>query len=1033
MANMYKRHQLMGMRTINPQPRPFELDLVDSLVHNGLGDIVRRRQLPCLIHSANGERLNTSGPQWPLEHDIQNGSADVTGSMANGAKIPTHGTKNGVVYGAAQYEVSAESEEPMRQQLDGQDLEWKLKDRPDSDDGPVSAPVDTGSQTNEGFKRFYKAVVSPTHVRVTAGGRIVPNPRGSSSPTGKPNNDKANGDALSLVLARPSSQASANKVVTTTGPPHQQQSPASAGFPGMMPPSMPMGGMPMMPFPFGYPMPPLPPGPMAPASMVPVQNPDKSGKNGDTKTDKGSVKSEQPARTAASVMHGPNPGSPFFAPPAQSFMPGMPMPMPMPMPMMASHPALPAFPVGAVPPMGPQMPFAPVFGPMQWQGQFPQHLPMHMPMPMPMPMPMHMPMPGVPYPGIGPLVNGPPFHAPTAPSPSSIVMSEVTRKHIENFRAQLKWIDNQLQFNKHQVDEGYMKHFADGIRTQLRAFERNLQSQLEHEAKQRSKTSNKDTSSTREVSKSVSAISEIEEVVDQKSTALVKTERRAKAALPQQKSSRSIMSTEASDKAEVSIPAQSLVAAPRNVINEPTKKKSGLPITAALAPPFQPRSQTNLLASHRPSHDSLKQPETHSNCLMLKSSEALMNVSVQASMDDHPPVAAKDSKRQVDLLSSIYKNLEPSNETLGLPYLEGKLRPGVSVRDAKDEDYIYHRQLTEDELRARHLYWGNAPRSVQKGLPKYDGKDFYPPSPTKENKYMDFVTTSKSQVPMGGGMMEYPYSTEPKTSHLPVRGLDDYGYLPATNHKMSRLPVGDFGDYDLKPLAEQNKSSRAVGGGNGDYGFTPTDPEDTVRTMKELLALSLSRHEQKAKRDTKSDNVNGNSFAVKERAGTRGRPATSLLSHELSDSDQTQATTDVAGTFRSPLYSAQSQSNQSDETEDSHEKILFRGRQNMRSSKRSGALRLGKKPSSGAFALPGAVSSTTAHGLLPQYAGSAAASLSPSVGNGSPSNSSARTSPPKVMEDGRHEVVSGGVLTGLRGENKPLYDDMGLNNRGRQN
>jgi hypothetical protein len=49
----------------------------------------------------------------------------------------------------------------------------------------------------------------------------------------------------------------------------------------------------------------------------------------------------------------------------------------------------------------------------------------------------------------------------------------------------------------------------------------------------------------------------------------------------------------------------------------------------------------------------------------------------------------------------------------------------------KPGDYVYNRELTEDELRARHMYWGMAPAHLQKGLPKFDGKDFYPPSPVK--------------------------------------------------------------------------------------------------------------------------------------------------------------------------------------------------------------------------------------------------------------------------------------------------------------
>ncbi|KAM0284550.1 hypothetical protein ACHAQH_001916, partial [Verticillium albo-atrum] len=944
MANLYKRHQLMGMRPITPQPRPFERDLVDSLVQNGLVDIVRRRRLPCLTQPVNGERLIKDDSQWFHEHESQNRFTSGTEPTTNGAKndvdkrFSTYGTKNGTYHRTSQHEASAESEEPIRQQLDGQDLEWKFKNRPVPDASPVPAPVDTGSQTNEGFKRFYKAVVSPTHVRVTAGGRIVPNPRGSSSPTGKVSNDKLNGDPLSFTLARPVGQVPANDVVSTGGSVQAKQGSMPTGFPGMMPPSLSMGGLPMVPFPFGYPMPHMP---LAPAGMLPTQEPNRKG----DKTDKGSTKSEQPAHSPIPV---PNP-NPFFAASAQPFMPGMPLPMPM--SMMASHAGMPAFSAGAVPPMAPQMPFAPVFGPMQWQsGQFPQHMPMHMQVPMPIPMPMALAgMPGMPFPGASPVVNGQPLHAPSVPSPSSIVMSDVTRKHIENFRAQLKWIDNQLQYNKHQVDENYMKHLADGVRTQLKTFERNLKSQLEHEAKQRGKGSSKDSSKTREASKSTSVVSETGDEIAHKNTSLGREENRAKVAGYNQKSALSVVSTDNSDKAEIPVAIESLASIAPSASNGPLKKRSGLPITAALAPPFQPRSQKNVLPNQELSRELSKQPKELDRSVMMECSQI---IKAPLSLD---PMHVADSgaagpSNQLKPRITSYSQLNTLNNGLGLPYLEGKLRPGVNMPDAKDEDYIYHRQLNDDEVRARHLYWGNAPRSVQRGLPKYDGKNFYPPSPSKEKKFMDFATPYKPQISVDGLIPNQNYlaDAEHKMSQLSTGDLDDYGYLTTANQNMARLPVGDLSDYGLKTKAEQRKTSRAING-KGDYGFAPTDPNDNVRTMKELLALSLTRHEQKNKRDTKSDNVNGNNLTAKDKAGTRGRPATSILSQEYSDSDQTQGSNIVARSFRSPLHSTQSQSAQSDDAEDSREKILFRGRQSMtRASKHNGAMTLVQKSAGGA-------------------------------------------------------------------------------------
>lgn len=61
---------------------------------------------------------------------------------------------------------------------------WSLRRRNSSDRSsqPHSAPSGPDAQHSENFKKFYKAVTSPTHIRVTAGGRIVPNTRAAPPP-----------------------------------------------------------------------------------------------------------------------------------------------------------------------------------------------------------------------------------------------------------------------------------------------------------------------------------------------------------------------------------------------------------------------------------------------------------------------------------------------------------------------------------------------------------------------------------------------------------------------------------------------------------------------------------------------------------------------------------------------------------------------------------------------------------------------------------------------------------------------------------
>jgi hypothetical protein len=166
---------------------------------------------------------------------------------------------------------------------------------------------------------------------------------------------------------------------------------------------------------------------------------------------------------------------------------------------------------------------------------------------------------------------------------------------------------------------------------------------------------------------------------------------------------------------------------------------AGLPSDAALAPVFHPRgyastwtgsqyaremkayeeAEKRLLATESKSLEHLRASEQRS---VSQPFSAHMALAVQAEGSLH---ASDDSGRSVRNGTK-----QPSN--FGVPYLLGTLPKGVNPRTARDQDYCYKRPLTEEERRARFLYWGKAPKSAVKGLPKYDGKHFYPPSPVKE-------------------------------------------------------------------------------------------------------------------------------------------------------------------------------------------------------------------------------------------------------------------------------------------------------------
>lgn len=157
------------------------------------------------------------------------------------------------------HKVSLESDEeeivyrghPIRHSL--KETQWQFKRRDDSDRSsqPLSAPSGYHAQKAENFQKFYRAVVSPTHVRVTAGGRIVPNIRAPPQPvfvwnrdkiffeakqdkkvagTGDPNWQEGAALRLSDPNQLPINNPTTNASIATTAPPsHSLEKPLNPG------------------------------------------------------------------------------------------------------------------------------------------------------------------------------------------------------------------------------------------------------------------------------------------------------------------------------------------------------------------------------------------------------------------------------------------------------------------------------------------------------------------------------------------------------------------------------------------------------------------------------------------------------------------------------------------------------------------------------------------------------------------------------------------------------------------------------------
>lgn len=641
-------------------------------------------------------------------------------------------------------------------QLDGTESEWRYRGRTDSDavgSQPISAPAGLAAQKDEGFQRFYRAVVSPTHVRVTAGGRIVPNTRGSPSPTARWPREKPAMEAATNNNHQPSRESLQQG---------QFAMPQPFGFfpPHAMIPSFAPGMVPMPTGPAPYPIMPWHVGfniggamGMAPHTMshvpglVAVPPPPPNSANNDRQSEAGASENATPTRVVASdhcdptrphIHNGqwmvPSGGSfhPFALGPHHGFL-GPPM----------------------LSPMAAGQRFVPshVMSPLsQSNGQMPQAQAAGVPLPM------------QPYP------TAPNFALSAGQHQSSIRASQITKRQLSVLRASLKWTEDQLQYNKHQIDERTMELHAQSLRHSIEHFEKIQDEQAANENKCLTKDESQD-----DFSASASADDDQSKSPVTSSSAKPENSADSFSSLPDEASI--VRIDKGNPKSQrIAFPSYhegvSIQAAPKvqslGAVDETSasKKSSALPVTAALAPPFQPRA-----------------------------------VETQSASDELPC--------SVNIRLIYKENGSPK------PYLVGELPPGMNAERAWDTDYVYPRQLTEDELRARHMYWGNAPRHLQSGLPKFDGKDFYPPSPDSSqspdndsdlSRRFNSVMAKVIEAESGGSNGETeadPFQSSRRTSHPYGRGAmgtsteSGSSQISAPHSRDSDLPVVRHSRQDL--------------------------------------------------------------------------------------------------------------------------------------------------------------------------------------------------------------------------------------------
>ncbi|EAQ86990.1 hypothetical protein CHGG_08243 [Chaetomium globosum CBS 148.51] len=593
-------------------------------------------------------------------------------------------------------------------------MEWKYRGRSETEAAttePIPAPTGAPAQRDEGFQRFYKAVVSPTHVRVTAGGRIVPNTRGPPSPTAKRESDNSVMDSQSVSDKEVSSKPLAASV--GLGQPVPTMPQLMTGYPpGFQPLQAPVSFVPMA---LGTHLPPgfsFPQGTTAPLAT------------GNTLKDMHNAKMTDDDKQGKTKSSLPEPfyynGQIIY--PVGAF-PGH-----------LGNPMVPVHVVGIPHGVAPQMPG--------------QYIPPQPTQPSAAPTGSSYAPSNQSLSGISPVVNhivpaNANFNAAAAPPISSIRPSDITKKQIASFKQNLKYHEDQLQYNRHQIDEKDMEQKIQIIKGHIHKFETTLRTQLEYEDAHFKTAQGKEDkkppqpSTVAEEARTSSQPSGPAGPAGPLGYAAPATKKEMDEAINRRLALATYgINTNIGEGAKAMFRGPMEPAFP-GINGFPSTV--GLPSDAALAPVFHPRGYASTWTGTQYARE-MKAYEEAEKRLLATESKSLehLRVSEQRSVSQpfpaHMalPVQAEDNPRTSDDSGSSVRNGTKQPSNFGVPYLLGTLPKGVNPRTARDQDYCYKRPLTEEERRARFLYWGKAPKSAVKGLPKYDGKHFYPPSPVKE-------------------------------------------------------------------------------------------------------------------------------------------------------------------------------------------------------------------------------------------------------------------------------------------------------------
>ncbi|KAI0186583.1 hypothetical protein EV127DRAFT_345907, partial [Xylaria flabelliformis] len=586
---------------------------------------------------------------------------------------------------------------PRQTSQPGSNTQWKYRGRTGSEinsSDPLSAPTGLDKQSSEGFQRFFKAVVSPTHVRVTAGGRIVPNTRNSVSPTTKWDKERLPIDAHNSVEPNKETRvepvfASANNQVPPPMVAPIYQQPVIYQQMGMpIPLYHPMQAPMQHGFAYPYGFAPLA-APVSNTQYLPLsegeQRTQVAGSVGKQDGENDNKPRRAPVKLSPPEQFDQN--RPFYANGQLVFPPAGLGPGPMPPMVSNNHFFAPGV-----------MPAAAHTDPRMVAVNHPSsNMPIVTGSNGPPPQPYSGDRSSAPQPIL--TQAGPPSG--TMPPLSSIRPSEITRKQLENLRNSLKYYVGQLQFNRHQIDEPWVFAQAQKLRDGIKQFEHNYQMQIRFEMEHYPN-----------MEPTPSHISEL--AMRCNTPSRPPSIRHTPASGSSHHGSiRSIGPASSSKHSQLQ-----QVGTSNRGSSKPNRAAAMLEaITRPLNPKYDTKALTaqQFFSDNSSSKDSSIQPALigENKQMQQRRDGHIMQPGAAYLANTNPPYIARANGNRV-----------------AIPYLVGNYPPGADPWTYQGHEFVYARELTEAEKQARNTYWGKLP-SKGTGLPKFDGKDFYPASPQK--------------------------------------------------------------------------------------------------------------------------------------------------------------------------------------------------------------------------------------------------------------------------------------------------------------